>query len=68
MLVLSRKSGERIMIGDQIEVEVIKVCGNRVQLGFTAPADVAIHREEVVRPAVGLLPSLPADATQVTPP
>lgn len=47
MLVLSRKQGQTIRIGDSVEMVVIKVHGNRVQLGFTAPPDVAIHREEV---------------------
>lgn len=47
MLVLSRKPGERIVIGDGIEVMVLEVRGDRVRLGFTAPKDVAIHRQEV---------------------
>lgn len=47
MLVLSRKYGERITIGDGIMVTVLAVRGDRVELGFTAPAEVPIHREEV---------------------
>ena len=49
MLVLSRKQGQTIRIGNSIELVVIKVHGDRVQLGFTAPPDVAIHREEVYK-------------------
>lgn len=49
MLVLSRKSGQRIRIGDSVELTVIEVRGNKVRLGFTAPPDVAIHREEVYK-------------------
>jgi carbon storage regulator len=51
MLVLSRKPGERIVLGN-IVVTVVSVSGNRVRLGFTAPADVPIRREEL-RPTAG---------------
>ena len=47
MLVLSRKVGEKIVIGDSIVVEVVKVKGNRVTLGLVAPADVTIMRSEL---------------------
>jgi len=47
MLVLSRKRGEGIVIGDGVTVTVLEVNGNQVKLGFTAPAEVQIHREEV---------------------
>ncbi len=47
MLVLSRKRGERTVIGDDITVTVLEVRGERVKLGFTGPADVPIHREEI---------------------
>ncbi|MFZ5833231.1 MAG: carbon storage regulator CsrA [Planctomycetota bacterium] len=49
MLVLSRKQGEAIMIGPDIEVVVLEVRGDRVKLGFRGPADVPIHRAEVHR-------------------
>lgn len=49
MLVLSRKKDERIMIGDNIEVTVIEIRGDRVKLGFIGPSEVPIHREEVFR-------------------
>ena len=47
MLVLSRKAGERIVIGPNIVVTVLEVRGNVVKLGCDAPASVPIHREEV---------------------
>ena len=47
MLVLSRKRGERIVIGPNIEVTVVDICGNRVRLAFDAPSDVSVHRQEV---------------------
>ena len=49
MLVLSRKRGERIRIGDSVEVTVLAISGSRVKLGFSGPPDVWIHREEVNR-------------------
>ncbi len=48
MLVLSRKIGERIIINDQITVEVLQIVGNRIRLGVTAPAGVPILREELL--------------------
>ena len=47
MLVLSRKRGEGIVIGDGITVTILEVRGDRVKLGFTAPPEVPVHREEV---------------------
>ena len=47
MLVLTRKTGERIVVGDNIVITVVSHQGDRVKLGFEAPADVAIHRAEV---------------------
>ncbi len=49
MLVLSRKRGEGIVIGDGVTVTVLEVHGGRVKLGFNAPAEVPIHREEVLQ-------------------
>lgn len=49
MLVLQRKVGERICIGDDITVTVVDVKGGRVRLGLVAPASVHIDREEVKR-------------------
>lgn len=47
MLVLTRKPGQNIMIGDGIEVQVLSVAGGRVRIGITAPQDVGIFRNEV---------------------
>jgi len=47
MLVLSRRLGERIMIGPNVAVTIVEIHGDRVRLGFEAPHFVAIHREEV---------------------
>ena len=47
MLVLSRKSGEKILIGDDVEVVVLEVEGDRVKLGFVAPCYVRIFRAEI---------------------
>jgi carbon storage regulator len=47
MLVLSRKLGQRIVIDDRITVVVLEVSGDRIKLGFEAPAEVPIHRSEV---------------------
>lgn len=47
MLVLSRKIGQRITVGDNIQVVVLDVQGNQVRLGIEAPREVAVHRAEV---------------------
>lgn len=47
MLILTRRVGETLVIGDAIEVTVLGVKGNQVRLGIKAPKDVTIHREEV---------------------
>lgn len=47
MLILTRRVGETLMIGDQVTVTVLGVKGNQVRVGITAPKDVAVHREEI---------------------
>ena len=47
MLVLSRKRGESIMIGDDVEITVLDIRGNKVRLGIAAPAEIPVHRKEV---------------------
>ncbi|MEE4382886.1 MAG: carbon storage regulator CsrA [Pseudomonadales bacterium] len=47
MLILTRRVGETLMIGDEITVTVLGVKGNQVRLGVSAPKDVAVHREEI---------------------
>jgi len=48
MLVLTRKIGEAIQIGDGVTVEVLEMRGGRVRLGITAPSDVGVHRSELL--------------------
>ena len=47
MLVLSRTKDESIMIGDDIEIVIVDVRGDKVRLGITAPRDISVHRKEV---------------------
>lgn len=47
MLVLSRHRDQRVMIGKDITVQVLEIRGDKVRLGIQAPADIAVHREEV---------------------
>ena len=47
MLILTRKIGETVAIGDEVKVRVVEVKGRQVRLGITAPATLAVHREEV---------------------
>lgn len=47
MLVLSRKTGEAIQIGDDIEITVISIAGDQVKIGISAPKNVDIHRKEI---------------------
>lgn len=47
MLILTRKAGESLYLGDAIKVTVLKVHGNQVKLGFDIPEDLTVYREEV---------------------
>jgi carbon storage regulator len=47
MLVLSRRVGETLMIGDEVTITVLGVNGNQVRIGINAPKDVPVHREEI---------------------
>ena len=62
MLILTRRVGETLMIGDSVTVTVLGVKGNQVRVGITAPKDVAVHREEIFQrigkdPATGGSPA-----------
>jgi carbon storage regulator len=71
MLVLSRQRDETIMIGDDVEITIVDIRGDKVRLGITAPAHIAVHRKEVYdaiqrenRAAANMKPEdLPPDAT-----
>ncbi len=47
MLILTRRVGETLMIGDEVSVTVLGVKGNQVRIGVNAPKDIAVHREEI---------------------
>ena len=47
MLILTRRVGESLMIGDNVNVTVLGVKGNQVRIGVNAPKDIAVHREEI---------------------
>lgn len=49
MLILTRRIGETIMIGDNVHVSVLGVNGNQVRMGIVAPKAISVHREEVYR-------------------
>jgi carbon storage regulator len=47
MLILTRRAGETVMIGNDVTITVLGVKGNQVRIGINAPRDVAVHREEI---------------------
>lgn len=47
MLVLSRRKDESIMIGENVEIKIVDIRGNKVRLGITAPKCIPVHRKEV---------------------
>lgn len=53
MLVLTRKTSESIMIGDEIEVSVLSVAGDKVRIGIEAPRSIAVFRKEVYEASDG---------------
>jgi carbon storage regulator len=65
MLILTRRVGETLMIGESVTVTVLGVKGNQVRIGITAPKDVAVHREEIFqrihRDGAGDAPSTDTD-------
>ncbi|WP_299075475.1 carbon storage regulator CsrA [uncultured Paraglaciecola sp.] len=57
MLVLTRRIGETLMIGDDVTVQVLGVKGNQVRVGVSAPKSVAVHREEIYKKINGDFPT-----------
>ena len=51
MLILTRKIGEKLIIGDDISITALNIKGNQVRLGIEAPRELAIHREEIYTPS-----------------
>ena len=49
MLILTRRSGEAVIVGDNVRIAVLDIRGNQVRLGVEAPREVTVHREEVYR-------------------
>lgn len=49
MLILTRRVGESVMIGDDVVVTVLGIKGNQVRIGINAPKDVSVHRDEIYR-------------------
>jgi len=47
MLILTRRIGESVMIGDDVKISVLGIKGNQIRLGVSAPREVAVHREEI---------------------
>ena len=47
MLILTRRVGETLMVGDDITVTVLEAKGNQIRIGVNAPKDIAVHREEI---------------------
>ena len=63
MLVVSRTKGESLMIGDEIEVQVVEIRGDKIRLGVICPPDTSVHRREVL----DALPREPRDAGEAPP-
>ncbi|HEX5305224.1 MAG TPA: carbon storage regulator CsrA [Dyella sp.] len=66
MLILTRRVGETLMIGDEVTVTVLGVKGNQVRIGINAPKNVSVHREEIYQRIKGENESGSADSSETT--
>jgi carbon storage regulator len=69
MLILTRRVGETVMIGNEVTVTVLGVKGNQVRIGVNAPKDVAVHREEIydrIKREEDGYPAAPTPGTKVS--
>jgi len=57
MLILTRRPGESIQVGTDIEISILEIRGNQVRIGINAPADVLVLRSELVDPSVTIAPA-----------
>jgi len=64
MLILTRRIGETLMVGDEVTVTVLGIKGNQVRIGINAPKNVAVHREEIYQRIQREKGLLPADGNQ----
>ncbi len=70
MLILTRRVGESVMIGDEVTITVLGVKGNQVRVGINAPKNVAVHREEIyerIKNEQGQPQKRPESTTEYTP-
>ncbi len=68
MLVLSRQKDESIIIGDNVEITIVDIRGDKVRLGITAPKDIPVHRREVYEAIQREKAGQKPDEPQNTPP
>ena len=70
MLILTRKEGEVIRIGDSVTVLIIEICGRQVRIGIEAPRSISVHREEIYAliQRQAATASQPAPQTEDSPP
>ena len=64
MLILTRRPGESIQIGEDIEISVLEIRGNQIRLGINAPADVLVLRSELLNKTPADADSEPSDSPQ----